>query len=238
MYCPGVYLYTKLGAKRSRIGWDIQFCFSKMAVAAILNLLFSHFRPPTMSLLVGSMFPTNDVVISLSSTPTCTPADFWVFTRKLWRHHFNLKRYAFRAEPRLLTYCAWKSVQRSHVYISSKKELILLDNAEMVHFTYGETPPVRSLVLVLLHVGFLPRVIIIVPDVFFTSSFCGGITPKIYFSDWLEGWRLQQLEFYPTPLWCEWMYSGQLMMLISSETVSANVLHQFGNQVVCFICPL
>ena len=40
------------------------FCvFSKMAAAAILDLLFVDFGPPTMSQLLGSMLPANIVMI-------------------------------------------------------------------------------------------------------------------------------------------------------------------------------
>jgi len=48
------------------------------ASAAILDLLFSHFGPPTMSQLAGFMFPANGVMISLH------------FTKILWFHHFAI----------------------------------------------------------------------------------------------------------------------------------------------------
>jgi len=52
-----IYLRTKFGAHRSRIGGDTPFyVFFKMAAAAaILELLFSHFGPPAMSPLLGSL---------------------------------------------------------------------------------------------------------------------------------------------------------------------------------------
>jgi len=40
--------------------------FSNMAAAAILDLLFVDFGPPTMSQLLGSMLPANGVMISLN----------------------------------------------------------------------------------------------------------------------------------------------------------------------------
>ena len=51
-----IYMHTKFGANRSRTGQDTPFCvFSKMAAAAILDLLFVDFGPPTMSQLPSTM---------------------------------------------------------------------------------------------------------------------------------------------------------------------------------------
>jgi len=62
-----IYKHIKFGANRSRIGRDTPFCvFSKMAAAAILDLLFVDFGPPTMSQLLGSMLPDIGVMISLN----------------------------------------------------------------------------------------------------------------------------------------------------------------------------
>jgi len=66
-YIARIYKHIKCGANRSRIGRDTPFCvFSKMAAAAILDFLFVDFGPPTMSQLLGSMLPTNGVMISLN----------------------------------------------------------------------------------------------------------------------------------------------------------------------------
>ena len=62
-----IYKHTTFGANRSRIGRDTPFCvFAKMAASAILDLLFVDFGPSTMSQLLGSMLPTNGVMISLN----------------------------------------------------------------------------------------------------------------------------------------------------------------------------
>ena len=62
-----IYKHTKFGTNRSRIGRDTPFCvFSKMAAAAILDLLLVDFGPPTMSQLLGFMLPANGVMISLN----------------------------------------------------------------------------------------------------------------------------------------------------------------------------
>ena len=66
-YIDYIYKYTKFGANRPRTGWDTPFCvFSKMAAAAILDLLFVYSGPPTMSQLLGSVLPANGVMISLN----------------------------------------------------------------------------------------------------------------------------------------------------------------------------
>ena len=55
-YVSYIYHRIKFGTNWSRISRDMPFCvFSKMAAAAILDLLFVHFGPPTMSHLLGSM---------------------------------------------------------------------------------------------------------------------------------------------------------------------------------------
>jgi len=66
-YLAHIYQHTKSGANRSRIDRYMPFCaFSKMAVAAILDLLFLQIGPRTMSRLLGSMFSANSVMIGLN----------------------------------------------------------------------------------------------------------------------------------------------------------------------------
>jgi len=66
-YIARIYKHTKFGANQSRIGRDTPFCvFSKMAAAAILDLLFVDFGPSAKSQLLGSMLPANGVMISLN----------------------------------------------------------------------------------------------------------------------------------------------------------------------------
>jgi len=66
-YIANIYQYIKFGANRPKTGWDTPFCvFSKMAAAAILDMLFVDFGPSTMSQLLGSMLPANGTTISLN----------------------------------------------------------------------------------------------------------------------------------------------------------------------------
>ena len=65
-YIARIFKLIKFGANRRRIDRDTPSCaFSKMAAAAILDLLFVHFLPRTISRLLGYMLPANGVMISL-----------------------------------------------------------------------------------------------------------------------------------------------------------------------------
>jgi len=112
-YIGHIYQNTKFGANRPKAGRYTLFClFSKMSAAAILDLLFLHFGPPTMSQLLGSIFPANSVMIDLNlleilqfyhfailAGKCLFPSIFEGFGEywplKLWRHHFNSKGMQF-----------------------------------------------------------------------------------------------------------------------------------------------
>jgi len=71
--CPSVCPYLSAHqiwcktANWPTVGRDMPSCvYSKVMVAAILELLFSRFEPPMISLLVGCMFLTNGVMISMN----------------------------------------------------------------------------------------------------------------------------------------------------------------------------